>query len=60
MAIAAMGRLMNLGASLTSEDVYNLAVGGNDRARSVFRAMGEALGIAPASLINISLFRCIC
>ncbi len=55
-AIAAMGRLMNLGASLTAEDVYNLAVGGNERAHAVFRAMGESLGIALASLINIFNF----
>ena len=55
-AIAAMGRLMNLGANLTSEDVYNLAVAGNDRAMAVFHAMGEALGIALATLINIFNF----
>src|SRR5579863_966601 len=55
-AIAAMGRLMNLGASLTAEDVYNFAVAGNDRALAVFRSMGEALGIAIASLVNIFNF----
>jgi glucokinase len=55
-AIAAMGRLMNLGASLTAEDVYNLAVAGNERALAVFRSMGESLGIAIASLVNIFNF----
>ncbi len=55
-AIAAMGRLMNLGANLTAEDVYNFAVAGNDRARAIFRSMGEALGIAIASLVNIFNF----
>ena len=55
-AIAAMGRLMNLGANLTAEDVYNFAVAGNDRALAVFRSMGEALGIAIASLVNIFNF----
>jgi glucokinase len=55
-AIAAMGRLMNLGASLTAEDVYNFAIAGNDRALAIFRSMGEALGIALASLVNIFNF----
>jgi glucokinase len=55
-AIAAMARLMNLGASLTSEDVYKLALAGNERALTIFRSMGEALGIALANLINIFNF----
>ncbi len=55
-AIGAMARLMNLGPSLTAQDVYNLAVEGNDRALAVFQSMGEALGIAIASLINIFNF----
>ncbi len=55
-AIASMGRLMNLGASLTSEDVFRLAQAGNDRALTIFRSMGEALGIALANLINIFNF----
>jgi glucokinase len=55
-AIAATGRLMNLGPSLTSEDVYKFAQAGNDRALTIFRAMGEALGIALANLINIFNF----
>jgi glucokinase len=55
-AIGAMARLMNLGPSLTAEDVYNLAVGGNERALAIFQSMGEALGIAIAGLINIFNF----
>jgi glucokinase len=55
-AIAAMGRLMNLGADLTSEDVFKLALDGNDRALAIFRSMGEALGIAIAALVNIFNF----
>ena len=55
-AIAAMGRLVNLGEGLTALDVYQLAVEGNDRARAVFRTMGEALGIALAGLVNIFNF----
>jgi glucokinase len=55
-AIAAMGRLVNLGEGLTARDVYQLAVEGSDRACAVFRTMGEALGIALASLVNIFNF----
>lgn len=55
-AVGAMGRLVNLGAGLTSLDVYKLAVEGSERARAVFRTMGEALGIALAGLVNIFNF----
>ncbi len=36
----------------TSEDIYNLAVAGDLKAQQVFRSVGEALGIALATLIN--------
>jgi glucokinase len=52
-AIVAMARLIGLGHDLTSEDVYKLAVEGNDRAKTIFRSMGESLGVALANLINI-------
>jgi glucokinase len=55
-AISAMARLIGLGADLTSEQVYQLAVGGDSRAKAVFRSMGEALGIALADLVNIFNF----
>jgi glucokinase len=55
-AIVAMARLLGLGHDLTSEDVYVLAKQGNERAQAIFRAMGEALGIALAALINIFNF----
>jgi glucokinase len=55
-AIAAMGRMLNLGDSITAEGVYELAVGGNQRAKAVFESMGRALGIALASLVNIFNF----
>jgi glucokinase len=55
-AISAMGRLSGLGPNLTSEDVYKLAVGGEAKAKAIFRSMGEALGIAIASLVNIFNF----
>ena len=55
-AIGAIARLINLGPNLSAEDVYKLAVDGNERARTVFRSMGEALGIALANLVNIFNF----
>jgi len=52
-AIAAMGRMMHFGQEInTAEDVFRLAQAGNERAHWVFQAMGRALGIAIASLIN--------
>jgi glucokinase len=55
-AIAAMAKLIGLGHDLTSEDVYNFAVAGNERAIAIFHSMGEALGVALANLINIFNF----
>lgn len=56
-AIAAMGRLLHLGdSSLTSADVFELALAGDRRAISVFESMGRALGIGIANLINIFNF----
>ena len=55
-AIGAMARLLKLGDDLSSEDVYNFAESGDDRALAVFGSMGESLGIALASLVNIFNF----
>ncbi|HLJ49929.1 MAG TPA: ROK family protein [Bryobacteraceae bacterium] len=55
-AISAMARLLHLGENPTSADVYNLALAGNVKAKMVFEAMGEALGIALAGLVNIFNF----
>ena len=55
-AVSAMARLLGLGPALTAQQVHDLAAAGNDRAREIFRVMGEALGIALASLINIFNF----
>jgi glucokinase len=55
-AVSSMAQLLTLGDNLTSEQVYNLAVEGNDRAKAIFAAMGSALGIALANLINIFNF----
>jgi glucokinase len=51
-AVEASAKLLSLGDNLTSLDVYNLALEGNDRAKRVFESMGSALGIALAMLVN--------
>jgi glucokinase len=51
-AITAMAKLLGLGGALTSKQVYDLAIGGNEKAHTIFVSMGEALGIALAMLIN--------
>ena len=54
-AITAMARLMQLGEDLTSKDVYELAKQPGekgDKARTIWRVMGEALGITLATLVN--------
>ena len=59
-AVSAMARLLGLGHDLTAQQVYDLArhtdQPGNDRAKEIFKVMGEALGIAIASLVNIFNF----
>lgn len=59
-AVSAMARLLGLGHDLTAKQVYDLArhtdQPGNDRAREIFKVMGEALGIALAGLVNIFNF----
>ena len=52
-AVVAMARMMGLGDNLTSEAVYQLAVGGDEKAKAVFVAMGQALGTALATLVSI-------
>jgi glucokinase len=47
---------MGLGDNLTSEAVYKLAIGGDEKAKAVFTAMGQALGTSLASLVNIFNF----
>jgi glucokinase len=55
-AIAAMGRLLNLGQNLTAEMVFRMAEEGNARAKAIFENVGAALGIALATVINIFNF----
>src|SRR4030088_195470 len=51
-----MARFMHLGVDPTGEDVYDMAMKGDERARHIFESMGSALGIALAALINIFNF----
>jgi glucokinase len=56
-AIAAMGRMMHFQQDVTTAaEVFDLAQAGNPRAKMVFEAMGRALGIALASLMNVFNF----
>jgi glucokinase len=54
-AVSSMARLLQLGHDLSSKEVYDIAQGGDQRAqkaREVFRVMGESLGILLAALVN--------
>ena len=54
-AIVAMAHMLHLGDNLTSKDVAYLAEQpgeAGDKARSIFKQMGDALGIALATLVN--------
>ena len=51
-AVSAMARLLNLGHDLSSEDVFNLANGGNERAQAIFKTVGTSLGTLLAMLVN--------
>ena len=55
-AIKAMAEMLGLGDNMTASAVFDLAAAGNEKAKMVFVAMGRALGIAIASLINIFNF----
>lgn len=52
-AVSAMAKLLNLGADLNSEQVYKLALEGNERAKAIFESVGTSLGTLLAGLINI-------
>ncbi len=51
-AIAAMASMLRLGEGLSAREVYDLAIGGNEKAGRIFVAMGQALGVALATLVN--------
>jgi len=55
-AISGMAKVIGLGADLTSEQVYKLAVAGDEKAKRIFEAMGRYLGVALATLVNIFNF----
>jgi glucokinase len=52
-AIAAMAQLIRLGDNLSAYDVQVLAEKGDERALTIWRSVGEHLGMALAILINI-------
>jgi glucokinase len=54
-AVTAMAHLMHLGENLTSKDVYDLARREDEagvKARAIWQAVGEALGVALATMVN--------
>jgi glucokinase len=54
-AVIAMARMMHLGEDITSKQLDELARQpgeAGDKARAIWRAMGEALGVALANLVN--------
>jgi len=51
-AVTSMARILGLGENLTSKEIYELGTKGDERALTVFRCMGEALGIALATAVN--------
>jgi glucokinase len=55
-AIESMANLLALGDHVSAREVYELAKEGEHRALRIFERMGEALGTALASLINIFNF----
>ncbi len=52
-AVEAMADMMSLGNHLTSQQVFELTLDGNEKAKMIFQQMGWALGIGLANLINI-------
>jgi glucokinase len=50
--IAGMASMLKLGEGLSAREVYDLALGGNEKAGRIFLAMGQALGVALATLVN--------
>ncbi|HWF11706.1 MAG TPA: ROK family protein [Bryobacteraceae bacterium] len=51
-AVTAMAKLLGLGDALSAKQVADMAVAGNEKARTIFISMGEALGIVLAMLVN--------
>ncbi len=51
-AVTALARLLQLGENLSSKQVCDLAVAGNEKARRIWTIVGESLGVALANLVN--------
>lgn len=54
-AVVAMAHMLHLGENLTSKDVFDIAMRqdeAGEKARDIWRVMGESLGIALATLVN--------
>jgi len=51
-AITGMANMLHLGENLSSREVYDLAMAGNEKAHAIFIAVGQALGVALATLVN--------
>src|SRR5215472_13685161 len=58
-AVTGMARLMHLGDNLASKEVYDLAIQDGEtgaKAREIWRVVGESLGAAIATLVNLLNF----
>jgi glucokinase len=51
-AVVGMADMMHLGENLSSKKICELAQAGDEKAQYVWRVMGEAMGIALATLVN--------
>lgn len=51
-AVTALARLLQLGENVSSKEVFDLAVAGNEKARRIWTIVGESLGVALANLVN--------
>jgi glucokinase len=47
-----MAKLLGLGDGLTAKQVFDLAMSGNRKAKTIFVSVGEALGVVLAMLVN--------